>query len=92
MYFSEDIPEPQFCIKCNENVETTEDEEGRTWVENLIGIPLDNFLGQYPSIGKQCDDPSSFAIDLCESCEKLYVTGKIGISLEEIKKHAYRFI
>ena len=92
MTLSEEIPNPQFCIKCNTKAVTSKDEEGRVWVENLIGISLDNFIDIYPSIKNLCGDPSSFAIDLCEECENKFMKGYLVISLDEIKQHAYRFI
>ena len=90
--FSENIPDPQFCIKCNAKSEITKDEEGKEWVLNLIGISLDNFVEQYPSIKEMCVNPSLYAIDLCYRCEEKHSKGELDVSFDEIVKHAYRFL
>jgi len=98
MSFSENIPDEQECVRCGEKIvlgkRTFEGLESREKisVENLIGVSLDFFVDKYPQIKDYCDDPMDFAIDLCEKCEKLWNQGKLDISWDEIKKHAYRFI
>lgn len=96
MSFSENIPDEQECAKCGIKAikvsGTLEESDSQEYfIENLIGVPLDFFIDKYPQINDYCNEPKDYAIDLCEKCESLWNQGKLEITWDEIKKHAYRF-